>query len=252
MIQTIDFQIKKISNSGTLTDRVYEKLMELISQQSLPAGSKLPSEANMAIQFGVSRTVIREAVSRLKSEGLVESKQGRGGFLREPSLDSPFRISPNLMESIPSVLQVVELRQALEGEIASLAATRRSQAQLRSIEKALKQIEIEELAGHDGVAADISFHQSIAAASGNPHFLSLIEFLFNLLKNATRMTRSYESSKVSLSQEVKKEHLAIVDAIKRKDSQGARIAARRHMEGATIRLSTLTDLQLRDSSSRAR
>ena len=190
----------------------------------------------MASRFGVSRTVIREAVSRLKSEGLVESRQGSGVFVRDRNMHAPFRIDPNIMDSIQSVLQVVELRLSLEGEIAALAAKRRTREQMVAIKQALKQIELDEQAGKDGVEADIVFHRSIAEATGNPHFLALIEFLFNFLIKATLITRSYEATKVALSQQVKEEHQCIVDAILKQDVEAARLAARRHMEGASRRL----------------
>jgi len=231
-----EFKVERLTVAGTLTDRVVEALMELISGEDFPPGSRLPSEMAMASRFGVSRTVIREAISRLKSEGLVESRQGSGVFVREGNMDAPFRIDPNIMDSVQSVLQVVELRLALEGEIAAFAARRRTAGQMKTITQALKQIENDEREGKDGVDADLAFHRSIAEATGNPHFLALIEFLFNFLKSATATTRGYEATKASLSQEVKLEHAAIVDAIAKQDPEAARAAARRHMEGATRRL----------------
>ena len=157
--------------TGTLASRVAEQLLNKIRADHLAAGARLPSEQAMARHFGVSRTVIREAVSRLKSEGLVESRQGSGVFVRERNMDSPFRIDSSIMESTDSVLQVVELRQVLEGEIAALAAKRRSAHQLAAIRQALQQINDDVSAGSDGVDADIAFHRSIAEATGNPHFL---------------------------------------------------------------------------------
>ena len=235
-----EFKVERLTVTGSLADRVCEALTQLISGDDFPPGSRLPSEMNMASRFGVSRTVIREAISRLKSEGLVESRQGSGVFVREGNMDAPFRIDPSVMDSIQSVLQVVELRQALEGEIAALAAKRRTAAQMKAIDQALKQIEIDEREGKDGVDADIAFHRSIAAATGNPHFLALVEFLFNCLRDATATTRSYEATKASLSLEVKGEHATIVDSISRQDPVSARAAARKHMEGATRRLSAVT------------
>ena len=82
-------------------------------------------------------------------------------------------------------------------------------------------------------------HAGVAEATGNPHFLALIEFLFNFLIKATLITRSYEATKVALSQQVKEEHLLIVDAISRQDSEAARQAARQHMEGASRRLGSV-------------
>ena len=246
-----EFKVERLALAGTLTDRVSGALIELISGDDFPPGARLPSEMKMASRFGVSRTVIREAVSRLKSEGMVESRQGSGVFVRERTLDSPFRIDPSLMESIHSVLQVVELRQVLEGEIAALAAKRRSIAQLNAIREALKQIDSEVSAGGDGVDADIAFHRSIAEATGNPHFLALVQFLFTFLRTATQTTRGIEATRATLSQQVKDEHQAIVEAVSRRDADAARAAARLHMERASRRLGaadvTLL-LNARDSS----
>jgi len=239
MASTPEFKVERITTAGTLTDRVFEALTQLINGEDFKPGSRLPSELKMAGRFGVSRTVIREAVSRLKSEGLVESRQGSGVFVRDRNMHAPFRIDPSIMDSVQSVLQVVELRLSLEGEIAALAAKRRTREQMVAIKHALKQIEADEQAGKDGVEADIVFHRSIAEATGNPHFLALIEFLFNFLIKATRITRSYEATKAALSEQVKEEHQLIVDAISRQDPEAARLAARQHMEGASRRLGSV-------------
>ncbi len=230
------FRVERITTVGTLTDRVFKALTQLIRHGDFKAGSQLPSELEMAGHFGVSRTVIREAISRLKSEGIVESRQGSGVFVRSPNTQAPFRIDPNSLDSIDSVLQVVELRLSLEGEIAALAARRRSETQMAAIQHALRQIELEEREGKDGVEADIEFHRSIAEATNNPHFMALVKFLFSFLIKATKITRSYEATKATLSQQVKEEHQRIVDAILRQDIEAARLAARRHMEGASRRL----------------
>jgi GntR family transcriptional repressor for pyruvate dehydrogenase complex len=246
-----EFKLERLAVMGSLTDRVCEALVQLIGGEDFPPGSRLPSEMKMASRFGVSRTVIREAVSRLKSEGLVESRQGSGVFVRERNMDSPFRIDPAIMDSIHSVLQVVELRQVLEGEIAALAAKRRTTAQMAAIRQALQHIDDDVAAGSNGVDADIVFHRSIAEATGNPHFLALIEFLFNFLRNATRTTRGIEATKAALTEQVKDEHRAIVEAISRQDSEAARAAARTHMERASRRLGSADIKLLLGDSARA-
>lgn len=231
-----EFKVERLTVAGSLTDRVCEALTQLISGEDFPRGSRLPSEMKMASRFGVSRTVIREAVSRLKSEGLVESRQGSGVFVREENMDAPFRIDPSSMDSMQSVLQIVELRKVLEGEIAALAAKRRSKGQMAAIRLALKQIDSDVRSGGDGVDADIAFHRCIAEATGNPHFLALIHFLFNFLRSATQTTRGIEATRAALSQQVKDEHRAIVEAISRQDCAAARAAARLHMDRASRRL----------------
>jgi len=231
-----EFKVERLTATGSLTDRVCEALIQLINGDDFPPGSRLPSEMKMASRFGVSRTVIREAVSRLKSEGLVESRQGSGVFVREENMDAPFRIDPGIVDSVHSILQVVELRQVLEGEIAALAAKRRSKEQLTAIRKALHKIDSEVAAGGDGVDADIAFHRSIADATGNPHFLALIEFLFKFLRTATQTTRGIEAARAALAQQVKDEHQAIVEAVAKQDPVAAREAARLHMKRASRRL----------------
>ena len=231
-----EFKVERLTSAGSLTDRVCEALTQLISGEDFPPGSRLPSEMNMASRFSVSRTVIREAISRLKSEGLVESRQGSGVFVREDNMDAPFRIDPTIVGSAHSILQVVELRKVLEGEIAALAAERRTKEQLAAIRQALKKIDADVATGSNGVDADIAFHRSIAEATGNPHFLALIQFLFNFLRNATQTTRSIEATRDSLAQQVKEEHRAIVEAIAHQDAAAARAAARLHMNRASRRL----------------
>jgi len=234
-----ELKIQRLAIAGTLTDRVCGALIELISSGNFPPGSRLPSEINMASRFGVSRTVIREAVSRLKSEGLVESRQGSGAFVRARNVDSPFRIDPNIKESIQSVLQVVELRHVIEGEIVALAAKRRSSAQMADIRQAQRQIDSDISAGGDGVDADIAFHRCIAEASGNPHLFALIEFLFNFLRSATQTACRIEVTDAVLDQQVKDEHLDIIEAIARQDPEAARAASRLHMDRAANRLGTV-------------
>ena len=233
------FKIEQVTAQETLTDRVFGVLKRMVNDKDFKPGVQLPSELEMAGSFGVSRTVIREAVSRLKSEGLVESRQGRGVFVCNHSMHVPFRIDPSLMDSIESVLQVVELRQSLEGEIAALAAKRRTREQMAAIRRALKKIEIDEQAGKDGVDADFAFHRNIAKATGNPHFLAIIEFLLNFLIESTRTARSCKTTKDTFLQEVREEHQRIVEAISQQDSEAARLAARRHMEAILCRLRSI-------------
>lgn len=230
------FMVERLTSNGTLTDRVCDKLKQLINGEGFQPGVRLPSETEMASRFGVSRTVIREAVSRLKSEGLVESRQGSGVFVREKNMDLPFRIDPSAIESVKSFLHVVELRVALEGEIAFLAAKRRTQKQMAAIEEALENIEIQVRQGSDGAEEDIAFHRTIAEATGNPHFLSLIEFLFNFLRSSTQTTRRYEATDAALGQQVRNEHQRIVEAISRQTPEQARLAAWQHMEAVSQRL----------------
>ena len=235
MSSSPQFQVERLAASGSLTDRVTDALTRLISGGEVPPGARLPTENEMAERFGVSRTVVREAVARLKSGGLVESKQGSGVYVRQPSADIPFRLAA-LDESTASVLQIVELRRGLEGEAAALAAERCTRAQLAEIRGALKEIARDEAAGRDGVDADMGFHRAIARATGNPHFPALWDFIGQFLRGAMRATRANEARRGDFAAQVRAEHDAIAEAIARRDAAAARAAALRHMEMAAARL----------------
>lgn len=230
------FRVEPLINPVKMPDRVTAALLNLIRSGDYPAKSRLPTEMEMSKRFGVSRTVIREAVSRLKSEGLVESRQGSGVFVRETSLDAPFRIDPGVVESVTTVLQIVELRRGVESEIAALAAERCNKKQIAAIRASLKAIETDVRAGKDGVDADMEFHRSIARATNNPHFLALWDFLGQFLKGTMSITRGLEARREEMAQQVRDEHHALTEAIASKDPDAARNAARHHMEMAAHRI----------------
>jgi GntR family transcriptional regulator, transcriptional repressor for pyruvate dehydrogenase complex len=231
------FNVERLSASGSLTDRVTQALTNLVAGGEVTPGARLPTEHEMAARFGVSRTVIREAVARLKSAGLVESKQGSGVYVRGPNAEMPFRIGPAAFDaSARSVLEIVELRRGLEVEAAALAAERCSRAQLADIRRSLKEIERVKSAGSDGVEADMGFHRAIARATGNPHFPALWDFVGQFLRTAMCATRANEARRAGFAAQVRDEHRAIVEAIARRDPPAARTAALRHMDMAVSRL----------------
>ena len=236
MTTEVPFRIEPLMHPAKMPDRVTASLLQLIRSGDYPAKARLPTEMEMSKRFGVSRTVIREAVSRLKSEGLVESRQGSGVFVREIGPDTPFRIDPGVVDSVDTVLQIVELRRGLESEIAAIAAERCNKRQVATILANLKAIDEDVKAGKDGVDADMEFHRSIARATNNPHFLTLWDFLGQFLKGTMSITRGYEARHVEMMREVWHEHHALANAIAAHDVEAARHAARGHMEMAARRI----------------
>ncbi|WP_288393334.1 FadR/GntR family transcriptional regulator [uncultured Herbaspirillum sp.] len=220
-----------------LSDTVARQLLENIDAGAFPRGSKLPTEAVLAQQFGVSRTVVREAIARLKHEGVVEPRQGSGVFVTEQAGIKPLRIDYTEVSSPQAVLQIVELRRAIEAEVAAQAAKRRSDEDLQAIEAALAQIGVDVAAGGDGVAADVAFHRALAQATRNPYFIKTLEFLSQYLEAATAITRGNEARYEDFSRQVREEHEAIVAAIRASDEMAARNAAQTHMFNAARRLS---------------
>jgi GntR family transcriptional repressor for pyruvate dehydrogenase complex len=168
---------------------------------------------------------------------VVEPRQGSGVFVTEQAGIKPLRIDYTEVSSPEAVLQIVELRRAIEAEVAAQAAKRRSDDDLKAIEAALAQIGADVAGGGDGVAADVAFHRALAQATRNPYFIKTLEFLSQYLEAATAVTRGNEARYEDFSRQVREEHEAIVAAIRAGDEMAARNAAQTHMFNAARRLS---------------
>jgi len=225
-----------VSSGARLSDQVAETLAAEIRSARLQPGAKLPPEARLAEQFAVSRTVVREAVSRLKSLGLVESRQGSGVYVNASLPFAPLNFDARHARSLEAVVQMVEVRRALEAEVAALAAQRRSRNDLQRIDRAVAALDAAVAAGHDGVEEDVLFHRSIAEAARNPFLISTLDYLAQFLRGATRVTRANEARRADFAAQVRAEHAAIVQAIQAGDSPRARQAAGDHMNNAIRRV----------------
>lgn len=220
----------------SLSSRVAAALQEKIRSGTLPEGARLPTENALAKHFGVSRTVIREAIAALKAEGLVETRQGSGAYLRRPDparSDAAFRIDPLTREAVGNLLQLIEVRRVIEAEIAALAATQRSAAQLGEIRQALARIDAAE---GDGVEEDVAFHLALARATGNPYWAGMIEMFAAQLRTAVTVTRANEARRGDFADQVRSEHARILAAIATGDPKAARDAAAEHMAQAAARV----------------
>ncbi len=212
-----------------LSDRLAEHLADRIESAALLPGDRLPTEQQLALAHGVSRTVVREAVHQLKSRGLLRSRQGSGVFVSAPPLARDLSFDATVLDSMDAVVQVREVRRALEGETAALAARRASNAQIAELRRALRAIDRSTAGGGDGVDEDLAFHRAIAEATGNPQFTKLLAHLEQYLREAMRVTRGNEARRDDFMQQVRTEHRAIVDAIAAHDLAAARRCAVRHL-----------------------
>jgi GntR family transcriptional repressor for pyruvate dehydrogenase complex len=219
-----------------LSDRLAARLAAQVEAGALRPGDRLPTEPQLAQAHGVSRTVVREAVHQLKSQGLLVSRQGSGVFVAPPPAHRALAFDPQVLESLGAVVQIVEVRRALEGEIAALAAERATRAQRAGLRRALAAIDAAVAAGGDGVAEDLAFHRAIAEASGNPQFTRLLGFLEQYLREAMQVTRANEARRADFADAVRAEHRAIVDAIVARDPEAARRRSTEHMVLAARRL----------------
>lgn len=222
--------------TGTLASRVADQLLSKIRSEDLAPGARLPSEQAMAQLFGVSRTVVREAIALLKVEGLLETRKGSGAFVCRPEGAHALRSDRLTDESIQSLLNIIEVRRGIEAETAALAAVRRSPGQLAEIEQALRRIEEAVAAGKDGVEEDAKFHQCIAAATGNPYWVRFVEMFSQPIRSAVKVTRANEARREDFARQVREEHEKIVAAIAAGDPDQASAAAAEHMEHAAGRV----------------
>ena len=219
-----------------LSDRLAVLLDERIDSGALRPGDRLPTEVQLAAAHGVSRTVVREAMHQLKSRERVVSRQGSGVFVAAAPAHQPLAFDPLVLGSIQAVVHVVELRRVIEAEMAALAAERASRAQIATIRRALKAIDLAAAAGQDGVAEDLAFHRAIAEATGNPQFTLLLGFLEQYLREGMRITRGNEARRLDFMEAVRGEHRAIVEAIAARDPALARRRASAHMVHSEQRL----------------
>ncbi|WP_319533593.1 FadR/GntR family transcriptional regulator [uncultured Cohaesibacter sp.] len=209
----------------SLTDEVTASIMEQINSGQITAGEKLPTGAQLAAEYGVSLTVIREAISRLQSEGLVMSRQGAGVFVSKSTVRRPFRI--NAGDDRMSIAKIFELRTGAEIEAAGLAALRHTKRDLNAIARSLKNMEGAIATGTDAVTEDLEFHRAIASATKNTLFCDFVEFLEGHIRGAIETSRSVSTdTEVVLALE---EHKQIFEAISNGDAAAAQQAMKLHM-----------------------
>lgn len=226
----------RIQLGASLSEKLAKTLETSIREGKLLTGEKLPTENALVEKHGVSRTVVREAFSRLKTLGLIETRQGSGAFVKAlPQPDTgKLKLIPD--GSVDAVLKVVEVRRALEAESAALAAERRTAQSLRKIKQAMRALDKAVASGGDGVSEDVAFHAAIAQAANNPFLLDTLSYLNQFLENATRVTRANEATRADLEDAVQDEHQAIVQAIEDGDIKAARQAGTKHMLNAARRI----------------
>lgn len=223
----------------SLTYTVAHWLTQEITQKRLLPGAKLPSEKQLCEQFSVSRSVVREAVSQLKSEGLVSSQQGRGVFVNERGSRQTFRLQTTALDDTESIAQVIELMVTIEAGAARYAALRHTPEDLKRIKRALIGMEYAIANDRLGDEEDFAFHQSIVDATHNPHFITLNEYLEQHVRRLIRQARSNTATyHQNLVEFVQQEHLAIVRAIEARDPVAAALAAETHLRNAAKRLNT--------------
>ncbi|MGG6894384.1 MULTISPECIES: FadR/GntR family transcriptional regulator [Rhizobium] len=228
------------SGRRNLVDHVAQQLRQEILGGISPPGEKLPSENGLTERYKVSRTVIREAIASLRADGLVEVRHGVGVFV---SAAQSFP-SANLLATDParisSIIEMLELRTAVETEAAGIAAVRRSPAQEEAILERCKDIDRALRGGIATSEADFAFHLAIADATNNPRFKEFLELTGKkMIPRSFLLDHDDEAAAANYIVQIQAEHRQIAEAISDRDEQAARAAMRLHLTGSQQRYRSL-------------
>ena len=221
-----------------LVTEIVDALSASILEGQIKPGDKLPTESEIMARFDVSRTVVREALSKLQASRLVETRHGIGTFVIAPPSADNFKIADHDLSTVADVISVLELRISLETEAAGLAAQRRTQSNLDAMQAALKAFQDSIDQDSDAVPSDFHFHMEVARATGNQHFADLMTYLGTMIIPRTRVNtpQSAPEGRLSYLQRVNSEHETIFIAVRNQDSEAARAAMRTHLSNSRERL----------------
>lgn len=230
-------------SARNLVEAVREGLRAEIASGAVKVGEKLPSEARLTERFGVSRTVVREAIASLRADGLVEARQGAGVFVMEATLPPALPFQGVDPEKISHMIEMLELRSAVEIEAAGLAAARRSPAQEEEIAQRCHAIDRLVASGQPTTEADFAFHLAIAEATNNPRFREFLEMMGrSVIPRVALQKDDREASPPAYLEQIAGEHRALVQAIANRDEAAAREAMRTHLKGSQQRYRELLRL----------
>lgn len=219
-------------------DLVVDKITNSIINGELSDGELLPPENELCEMFGISRSILREAIRVLVSKGLVEVKQGYGTFVRLPKIDVPEEAVRNyLMTNTFSLLELMEVRTPIEVEMARLAAERRVKKHVNSMEKSLQIMYSKSNSVDVYAEADEAFHKAIIDASCNPLFGIMSNSIMVILHISRQLAIRHFGVEVVIQ-----EHEGIFEAIKNQQPSIAAIKMKEHMDGALRRINQVNEL----------
>jgi len=208
-----------------LPERVADQLREMIIQESMKTGAKLPAEAELMARFGVSRSTVREAVKILQTEHIVDIRQGQGTFLCAMPGLAKDPLGLRFADQEELIAQLLETRLLIEPGVAALAARRRQAHHLQEMKTLLDKMDNAYLHGEDYTHFDFEFHSLIARCTGNDVIQRLLPTIHESIQAGYHHTQSVEGSYQRASQC----HLEMYRGIAECDSERARQAAQRHM-----------------------
>jgi len=237
-----------------ISDAVASTLERRILEGSLKAGDRLPPERELAIELGVSRPSLREAIQKLASKGMVQSKQGGGTYVTDALESSFFDPWQEMMGSYPNLREdMLEFRRMLEGQAAEWAAERATDADLQRLDQTFQALQAS-FQGDDTARrsdADIAFHQAVGDAAHNVLLGHLSAALLRLMHDNIRLNLGELKSVPAASSLLMRQHAAIHTAIAERKPQAARSAAETHIDFVRETLAqTLRSVARRETAER--
>jgi GntR family transcriptional repressor for pyruvate dehydrogenase complex len=233
---------RQVERSTRLSDKVAEAMLETILTRGLRPGDPLPSERELGEQYGVSRTVIREAVRALTSRGVIDARAGRGLSVAQvapETVSTSLRLYLHGQEQIPYT-KIHEVRAAIEIQIAGLAAGRASDAEIEELREITENMHRHADDREQHSLCDVEFHRALARITHNELFLIMLDSIGPVLLEVRRATFSLPND----PDRAYKEHRAIIDAVARRDEEAARGAMRLHLQNAVSDWNKLGDVRI--------
>lgn len=228
--------------AGSLPDRIYARVVEAILRGDFAPHNKLPTEGALSAQFGVSRPTVREALARLRSDGIIDSRRGAGStVIRAPG--TPIVVATPI-KSLADIERYYAFRSCIEMGAAAGAAEFRDADDLEALQLAFEALNTAMEGGESGTDEDVRFHLAIARASHNPFFVTTIDTTVAPIRQFIELARNVTDKKsLARVRTTQAEHQAIVDAIVRRSSGDAAEAIRIHILNAKRRIFESTPLR---------
>ena len=228
--------------AGSLPDRIYARVVEAILRGDFAPHNKLPTEEALSAQFGVSRPTVREALARLRSDGIIDSRRGAGStVIRAPG--TPVVVATPVT-SLADIERYYAFRSCVEMGAAAGAAEFRDADDLEALQQAFEALNNAMEGGESGADEDVRFHLAIARASHNPFFVTTIDTTVAPIRQFIELARNATDKKsLARVRTTQAEHQAIVDAIVRRSPGDAAEAIRIHILNAKRRIFENTPLR---------
>ncbi len=218
-----------------MPDRIYGALLGQILDGIYPQGSRLPSEHQLADAFQTSRPTVREALARLRADGIIQTRHGSGTTVAHRPDPDVRRFAP--LETLSDIRRCYDFRIVAEAGAAALAATDAGEMEREGVHQANHALMRVIETGGIGADEDFAFHAAIARASMNPYFVTVLGFLHEQVLFSMNLSRNLSLIKTAARRrEVQAEHAEIVAAIDARDAEAASVAMRHHLEHAVVRM----------------